>query len=539
MGWNSIQGKLIGLVVAGCLVLAAAGIWGSVSQESVIKKMEYVLHQKANVNESVDHLNVIFKVQVQEWKNVLLRGSNPSDAQKYWQAFNEQHSKFEAQVEQAVKLLGEDPMAKELRTLSALHAALLPKYEEGRRAFEQAGFDPKAGDSAVKGIDRELSQKIDALAAALNKSMEEDTQALTVLASSIFTRTLVVEVLLATLVVFAVVVSLKSQVLNPLAQLIEHIHRLAQGDYSRSLAAARNDELGALYNNIETLRGALCSMIGGVRSTAAVLNQVNEQLNQSSLGLDRDTEKTEGYAGQIATAINEMVSTVSEVAKNASQAADATVRAETSLHEGNHIMTSAIGAITRVADEVAQTSEQMNRLKEESTSVGAVLDVIKGIAEQTNLLALNAAIEAARAGEQGRGFAVVADEVRALAKRTQESTEEIQQIIKALQDGASSAAQAMLQSTSKTRDSVAQAENAGRTMSDISGAIGLIRDMTHQIAAAAQEQSHAADEINRNVVNMATLAENAHAHARQTGSVTRGLDQTAKDLQAMVAGFKL
>ncbi|HMY38363.1 MAG TPA: methyl-accepting chemotaxis protein [Marinagarivorans sp.] len=539
MGWNSIQGKLIGLVVAGCLVLALVGIWGGVEQEGVIKRMEYVLHHKSEVNESVDHLNVVFKAQVQEWKNVLLRGSNPSDGQKYWQAFTEQHKKFEAKVEEAVKLLDDDPLAKDLRNLSTLHSALLPKYEEGRRAFEQAGFDAKVGDSAVKGIDRELSQKIDALADMLNASMEKDTQALSAAAGAIYGRTLVVELVLTALVVFAVVVSVKSQVLNPLAQVIDHIRRLAEGDYTRSLAAVREDELGALFNNVEKLRGALCSMIGGGRSTAMVLTQVNEQLNQSSIGLDRDTAKTEGYAGQIATAINEMVSTVSEVAKNASQAADATVLAETRLHEGNQIMSGAISAITRVADEVAQTSEQMNRLKEESTSVGAVLDVIKGIAEQTNLLALNAAIEAARAGEQGRGFAVVADEVRALAKRTQESTEEIQQIIKALQDGASSAAQAMLQSTGKTRDSVAQAENAGRTMSDISGAIGLIRDMTHQIAAAAQEQSHAADEINRNVVSMASLAENAHAHARKTGAVTQGLDQTAKDLQSMVAGFRL
>ncbi|HEY6528044.1 MAG TPA: methyl-accepting chemotaxis protein [Cellvibrionaceae bacterium] len=539
MGWNSIQGKLIGLVVAGCLVLALVAIWGSVEHKAVVKDFEYLLEHKQRANDSVDQLNLVFKVQVQEWKNLLLRGSSAVDAQKYWQAVNEQHKKFEAKVEEVVKLLGDDPLTKDLRNLSVLHTALLPKYEEGRRAFEQAGSDPKAGDAAVKGIDRELSDKIEALAATLNESMKKDTAMLSHSASSIYGRTLIVELALSALVVFAMIFSLKSQLLNPLALVIEHMQRLAGGDYSQRLDTTRQDELGALFANVEKLRGALCSMIGGVRSTATVLTQVNEQLNQSSQGLDRDTEKTEGYAGQIAAAINEMVATVSEVAKNASQAADATVRAETSLHEGNHIMCSAITAITRVADEVAQTSVQMNQLKEESTSVGAVLDVIKGIAEQTNLLALNAAIEAARAGEQGRGFAVVADEVRALAKRTQESTEEIQHIIKALQDGASAAAHAMLQSTSKTRDSVAQAENAGRTLSDISGAIGLIRDMTHQIAAASQEQSHAADEINRNVVSMASLAENAHAHARKTGAVTQGLEQTAKDLHAMVAGFRL
>lgn len=539
MGWNSIQGKLVGLVVAGCLVLAMGGIWGGSEQKSMLARFEQVLSSKTQVNEHVDHINLIFKIQVQEWKNVLLRGYNPADGQKYWMAFNEQHKTFQTKVDEAAKLMGDDPRAKEMRAIGSLHAALLPKYEEGRKAFEQAGFDPKAGDAAVKGIDRELTQKLETLAATLSEQLVKDSQELTASADAIYVQTLVVEVVFTLLVVAAVVWILKSQVITPLVLLTDHMQRLAGGDYSSRIESERQDELGQLYNNAEKLRGALCSMIGGVRSTATVLTQVNEQLTQSSQGLDRDTAKTEGYAGQIAAAINEMVSTVSEVAKNASQAADATVRAEASLQEGNHIMTSAIGAITRVADEVAQTSVQMNQLKEESTSVGAVLDVIKGIAEQTNLLALNAAIEAARAGEQGRGFAVVADEVRALAKRTQESTEEIQHIIKALQDGASAAAQAMLQSTSKTRDSVAQAENAGRSMSEIAGAIGLIRDMTHQIAAASQEQSHAADEINRNVVSMASLAENAHSHARKTNSVTQGLEQTARDLQSMVAGFRL
>ncbi|RYD87736.1 MAG: methyl-accepting chemotaxis protein, partial [Sphingobacteriales bacterium] len=353
------------------MVLALVAIWGSVEQKAVIQNFEYLLEHKERANENVDHINVAFKSQIQEWKNFLLRGSNASDAQKYWQAFNEQHKSFETKIDEAIKLLGEDPLAKDLRSLSQLHTALLPKYEEGRRAFEQAGFDAKAGDAAVKGIDRELSDKIDALAATLNESMTKETQALSHSASAIYGRTFIVELVLSAVVVFAVIFSVKSQVLNPLAQVIEHIQRLAGGDYSQRLETTRSDELGALFVNVEKLRGALCSMIGGVRSTAVVLTQVNEQLNQSSQGLDRDTEKTEGYAGQIAAAINEMVATVSEVAKNASQAADATVRAETSLHEGNQIMSSAITAITRVADEVAQTSVQMNQLKEESTSVGA------------------------------------------------------------------------------------------------------------------------------------------------------------------------
>ncbi|MEY4588264.1 MAG: hypothetical protein RL497_340 [Pseudomonadota bacterium] len=539
MGWNSIQGKLIGLVVAGCLVLALVGIWGSQSERAVAHEFKRLLEHNVQVNEHADHLNISFKTQVDEWKNVLLRGHAPADGQKHWQAFLEQHRAFNEKIDALLKMVSSTNSLSQLHAIKEQHNALLSKYEAGRSAFEQAGFDPKVGDAAVKGVDRELSQSLERLADELSQTLSAESLRLIQASEAIATRTLAAEVVLTLLVAALMIWGAKSQVLSPLTQVVEQVQRLASGDYSKPLASTRQDEVGQLYSNIEHLRGALCGMIAGVRSTATALTQVNQELNQAAASLGKDTEKTQSYSGQIAVAINEMTSTVNEVSRNAAQTADATVRAENNLQQGTQTMNGAIAAITRVADEVAQTSNQMNRLKEESTSVGAVLDVIKGIAEQTNLLALNAAIEAARAGEQGRGFAVVADEVRALAKRTQESTEEIQQIIKALQDGASSAAQAMVHSASKTRESVEQAASAGRTLSEIAGAIGSIRDMTHQIAAAAEEQSHAADEINRNVVNLATLAENAHSHARKTDSVAQGLNQTSKDLQSMVAEFRL
>lgn len=255
--------------------------------------------------------------------------------------------------------------------------------------------------------------------------------------------------------------------------------------------------------------------------------------------IDRDTSEAGSFSGRVAAAITEMAATVTEVASNAASTADATQQADSSANSGLAIMEKAIAAIVELAGEVTAIAADMVALEKSTTSVGAVLDVIKGIAEQTNLLALNAAIEAARAGEQGRGFAVVADEVRALAKRTQESTEEIHHIIDAVQQGTEGATRSMRENSQKTDAAVALTRDAGSALRSITGAVGQVRDMNNQIAAAAEEQSVTAEEISRNVVNMSDLSQNACASAQTTKQISAELQQAADDLSQIVARFNI
>ena len=198
-----------------------------------------------------------------------------------------------------------------------------------------------------------------------------------------------------------------------------------------------------------------------------------------------------------------------------------------------------INAIDALANEVDRAANVIHRLEQDSDQIGTVLDVIKGIAEQTNLLALNAAIEAARAGEQGRGFAVVADEVRTLASRTQHSTSEIQQMIERLQAGAQEAVSVMEDSRSRASDSVSSAQSAGQSLGSITQSVASITDMNTQIAAAADEQSAVAEEINKNIVNINHAAELAANGAQQTSAASTALAELAQDLQEMVGQFKV
>jgi len=200
MSWNSIQSKFIGLVLAGCLALSLAGIWGGGAERAVSGDFRHLLEHDMRLIEGVERLNMCFKIQVQEWKNLLLRGYNPADGQKHWQAFMEQHRMFDNKAEEILKAVHEEEDAKAVRAVVAQHDALLPKYEEGRRTFEQAGFDFKTGDAALKGVDDELSKSLEELVATLNRELATETQELAVSSETIATRTLVAEMGLTALV---------------------------------------------------------------------------------------------------------------------------------------------------------------------------------------------------------------------------------------------------------------------------------------------------------------------------------------------------
>lgn len=237
--------------------------------------------------------------------------------------------------------------------------------------------------------------------------------------------------------------------------------------------------------------------------------------------------------------MNEMTATVQEVARNAADASDAAHAADSEAVNGNLIVDNVTSAINDLALEVQESAGTIATLEENAEQIGTVLDVIRGIAEQTNLLALNAAIEAARAGEQGRGFAVVADEVRTLASRTQDSTREIQSMIERLQEGSKSAVLAMDQSQKKTERVVEQAHKAGEALTSITMAVSRIADMNTQIATAAEQQSAVSEDINENVVGINTLAIDAAGSAEHTTANSQDLERVAADLQDAISTFKV
>jgi methyl-accepting chemotaxis protein len=241
----------------------------------------------------------------------------------------------------------------------------------------------------------------------------------------------------------------------------------------------------------------------------------------------------------VATAMNQMTSTVMEVARNAEEASEAARHADQQARDGDKVVNDAIAQIERLALEVNNSTEAMGKLKLESDKIGGVLDVIKSVSQQTNLLALNAAIEAARAGEAGRGFAVVADEVRGLAQRTQESTEEIEVLIAALQSGTQQVVTTLDASRTLTDSSVELSRQAGQALGHIARTVSTIQTMNQQIAAAGEEQSSVAEQINRSVMSVRDVSEQTAASSEETAASSIELARLGVHLQEMVGRFRV
>lgn len=312
-----------------------------------------------------------------------------------------------------------------------------------------------------------------------------------------------------------------------------------QGDLTKRVDVKSSDEIGEMGEYFNAFISKLQTIIKQVVESAVQVSQSAEQLSQVTGETSQGTQKQNSETAQVATAMTEMASTVDEVARNSQSASEAAINADSQAKSGNQAVSTTIQAINELAAEVEVSASVLEKLKGDSENISAVLDVIKNIANQTNLLALNAAIEAARAGEQGRGFAVVADEVRTLAQRTQDSTAEIESIILALQQGVNSAVAAMKQNQEKTISTVDQAANAGEFLRTIAESVSTIVDMNSQIAVASEEQSAVAQEINRNIVNIQSISEKTSVGATQTAKSSQQLLALGNQLRQLVEQFRV
>ncbi|MGY4493100.1 methyl-accepting chemotaxis protein [Pseudomonas sp. TE3610] len=328
-------------------------------------------------------------------------------------------------------------------------------------------------------------------------------------------------------------------IVRPLRRVIERAQQIAAGDLSGSIQVDRRDEIGQLLAAMQQMGAGLSGIVSGLQAgieqlstSAHSLSAVTEQTNLEVSSQQQETE-------QVATAMNQMTATVHDVARNAEQAAQAAQTADNTVDSGHQVVRQSLQRIEQLAGAADSASQSIVQLSDEIQSIGSVVAVIKSVAEQTNLLALNAAIEAARAGEQGRGFAVVADEVRALAQRTQQSTAEIERLVSTLRASADSSVAQIQHSGELVKLAVGDALQTESALGSIASAVSQIQQMNQQIAAAAEQQSSVAEEINRSVTSIRASADQSAVAMRGNAASSIELAQLGTELRGMVGHFRL
>jgi methyl-accepting chemotaxis protein len=528
---KSLKAQMLALIGASLLAMLLIALASFHFLSNGVQQYRQLVQGPLQTSQLIDEANLQFKIQVQEWKNVLLRGKQPVELNKYWGQFQDRQRDVQTILAKLIALPSTDEtLRSSLTQLANDHRALGSAYEKGRDAFVAAGADPLAGDTAVKGVDRATSERMSALVTQIREQGTAQATAISAAAEQTVWIGLLV-MLLSGLAIGVVSVWLVSRYLvAPISQLIDYVADLSRGQLQQRVQSDRQDELGRLAVAANTLRDFLAETFSRLKRNASELDGASSELHQIARQMSQGTQDQFERTDQVATAMSEMSATAMEVARHAGEAARAADEADESAHQGGDAMRATIATITDMRGEISTTAEVIRRLETDSGRVGKVLEVIRGIAEQTNLLALNAAIEAARAGEAGRGFAVVADEVRSLAQRTASSISEINQIIDAVQLGATDAARAIHSGQARSEESVHQVTRTGEVLQRITGAVEAIRDMNRQIATAAEEQTAVAEDIARNLTDITTIASNNQDNVKRTEAASTRLHDLSAQL---------
>ncbi len=430
------------------------------------------------------------------------------------------------------------------KALLASFDQALSRYESFQRKIVELALQDRV-DEAIELTRGELNEHARSTSQAIANLIDLNRKAADAasdhaleVASNAF-EGVVIAMVVAFIATIALATLLTRSIVQPLAEAVGVAEVIAGGDLTRSIKVVGNDEPARLLIALQAMQRSLRDTIQGISHSSNQLASAAEELNvvteDSTRGLHQQNHEIE----QAATAVNEMTTAVDEVARNAVATSEASRESDETAQHGRQQVIRTVESIGLLANDVTQTATEVERLAGQVRDISKVLDVIRSIAEQTNLLALNAAIEAARAGDAGRGFAVVADEVRALAHRTQQSTQEIEQMIGDVHQGTDKAVHAMQLSNERARTTLDLARAAGEALDGIASAISQISERNLVIASASEEQAQVAREVDRNLVNIRDLSLQSSAGANQTSAASQELARLAIDLNNLVARFQV
>jgi len=508
---RSLQFKVLVLVAGVMAIAIGVGIASVTRVYGTIQDLDRISREDFETQSSLLRATVAFKQQVQEWKDVLLRGKDPEALDRYWKAFEDRERAVSVELKDARAGTPHDELRTLLEKVIAAHKAAGQGYREGLAKFKDSSFDPVAGDKAVKGIDRPPTtmlldaQKMageygaKATVAAVKRAEQSYAIALAGMAAA----------MLVTLV--ALWLYFRRAVLAPMQTAVGFAGRIAGGDLTSRIQTKSRDEAGQLLRSLQKMQASLGDVVAQVRSSADAVATASSQVAAGTTDLSQRTEEQASSLEETAASMEELASTVKQNAENARHADELARGASSRAEQGG--------------GEIVQMVSTMDDINDSAKRIGDIISVIDGIAFQTNILALNAAVEAARAGEQGRGFAVVAQEVRALAQRSADAAKEIKTLIG--------------QSLEKVQAGTRVAEQAGTTIQALVVDVKRVSDLMRSIAEASAEQSRGVHQVNKTVTEMDRVVQQNASAVQQSAAAAQAMRMHAETMVRAVSTFRL
>jgi methyl-accepting chemotaxis protein len=499
------------LATMGILMLTlAAGLFSIFTLQRAIGVYARVIEFDKVNERATGRIALDFKTQIQEWKDVLLRGKDPRALDKHWQAFETREAEVSASTRKLVDSLPEGDARALGEKFAQAHSQMAQDYRRGLAAFRAASFDSATGDAAVRGMDREPAK----LLVAMQERMDQDAAAAVAAAANSSQRAILVGLALmlaAGAIGLAGSIAFSRSIVRPIDAATAVAHRVAAGDLTSEIQARGNDEIALLMRSLQGMQESLRRLVSDVRIGVDSVGTASAQIAAGNLELSSRTETQASSLEETAASMEQLTSTVRQSADSARQASQLAGTASDAAAKGGKV----VGQVIATMDEIAAASRR----------IVEIINVIDGIAFQTNILALNAAVEAARAGEQGRGFAVVAGEVRNLAQRSAQAAREIKSMIG--------------DSAGRVDAGSRLVNDAGAAMAEIVGQVRRVTDLIGEITSAALEQSSGIGQINEAITQMDQVTQQNAALVEESAAAAASLREQAEHLAAAAAVFRL